>query len=174
MNKFTSRICGDTIVFELDALAYGERQYDFRLYIGDNKVCVFKVIGAPGAGEPVRIPSVVETLLGEPYQDVERLGYEYGAIPWYANIIHELVHVWYCATRYNVLSPNHAMLMSMGDAPIELCDQEEIIVTGFQVYANTGKISYRSFELLSPDDAERWRYFNAARDFINWVIDQLQ
>jgi hypothetical protein len=171
MHGFEVKKYDDVILFCLDNLDSNGKRYNFRLYVSEWRQPMFYV---HGAGAPVVVPSVSETLLGAPYQDVERLGYACGEIPWYANIIHELVHMWYCAKRFKCLSHNHAMLLGLCDTPIEQCDNEEIIVTGFQVYANTGKIPYVSFEALSPSDKESYAYFNEACEFINWIIEQLK
>ena len=189
MHGFEVKKYDDVILFCLDNLNSNGKRYNFRLYVSAWRQPMFYVsrtakpsdisgreasLDIHGAGAPVVVPSVSESLLGATYQDVERLGYAYGEIPWYANIIHELVHMWYCAKRFKCLSHNHAMLLGLCDTPIDQCDNEEIIVTGFQVYANTDKIPASLFDALSPSDRECYAYCNEAREFINWIIEQLK
>lgn len=87
----------------------------------------------------VNFPSPHESVLGAAYQsEYEILGYSQD--DWFANCAHEMLHIWYCDRYTDCLSKNHSMLMGLCSANIAECDDEEIIVTSLQVFANTGKI----------------------------------
>jgi hypothetical protein len=112
----------------------------------------------------VQFPAPSENLLGSIYQPhFDRLGYN---VAWFANAAHELLHIWYCQRYDNHLSPNHGMLMGLGDIPIDQADDEEYIVTGLQVYANTRYIPESAAKML-PLKANFAPLL--AREFHKWI-----
>lgn len=120
-----------------------------------------------GRGCVVKFPSPFDELLGESYQpNVKRLCYNH--VPWYANAMHELLHVWLCYFSREILSPNHATLMQLDAAPKELCDKEETAVTLMQIYYNIGLFHAL---LISQHSNEQVR---SAIKFQRWITTRLQ
>lgn len=126
-------------MFEHEDCQEGIRQYvnndlNFRLTVKPDGSGNFQK-----DGKFITFPSPDEDLLGTGYQNVRDLGFKRKGETWrFANATHELLHVWFCYQFLGMFSPNHAMLLGFQDTPIEDCDREEMVITGLQVFLNTG------------------------------------
>ena len=122
----------------------------------------------------VYAPIPAESLLGAPYQPENiSLGYH---SEFYANAIHEMIHIIYSWLTANRLSPNHKMLLGLGDIPIPQADNEEIIITGLQIYANSSKLPDRTLKAISNDMPEMnyGQIANLCEDiksFHDWLVN---
>ena len=127
-----------------------------------------------GEGKIVSAPKPNVSILGEPYQpDFPGLGYD---AMYYANAIHELIHIMYSWLTAKRLSPNHQMLLGLGDIPISQADSEEVIITGFQVYSNIGilpektKLAIEQDLSISGDSEPVFNWLaSEIKDFHTWL-----
>lgn len=116
-------------------------------------------------------PSPKETLLGEPYQKLLRLGYTESQ--WWANAVHELLHVWYNSSQLDQFSPNHSYLLQLAHTPLALCDMEEIVITGLQCYVNTGQVSPEMYKVIQSYKGDADQVLDDADTFNKWIIRAL-
>lgn len=121
-----------------------------------------------GEGKVVAAPKPQISLLGDYYQP-EWANLSYMHPDYYQNALHELIHLWFNWTTDHKLSPNHAHLMKIANNPIELCDWEEIVVTGFQVYLNTGIMPERTLEALKGYNVSN--LCSEVKPFSEWIIN---
>lgn len=116
----------------------------------------------------VYAPKPQVTLLGDIYQP-EWLNLAYSAPEYHQNALHELIHLWFSWITAHKLSPNHAHLMEIAVNPVELCDWEEIVVTGFQVYVNTGVMPERTLEALEGYNISN--LCEQVKPFCHWITN---